>query len=251
MKNDGHNFSMAKLPPLRRLLKLFHFEGIPWPCSVFYNSISTTSVFQRHYELIARDILSYCAEGSLLDIGTGPGWLLVKLQQHSPEMQLVGIDASPSMVAKARKNMIDAGLSDVIEVKEGNASNIPFADSSFDIFVSTGSIHHWKTPTTALNDVYRVLKPGAYALMYDLVSNTPASLLDEMAREFGKLKTMMFWLHSFEEPFYTRENFESLSQPTLFKKGQTQFVGVLCCLILRKEAATNLKDIMPTKIRNT
>ena len=160
-------------------------------------------------------------------------------------------DASPSMVAKARKNMIDAGLSDVIEVKEGNASNIPFADSSFDIVVSTGSIHHWKTPTTALNDVYRVLKPGAYALMYDLVSNTPASLLDEMAREFGKLKTMMFWLHSFEEPFYTRENFESLSQPTLFKKGQTQFVGVLCCLILRKEAATNLKDVMPTKIRNT
>jgi len=231
---------MAKLSPARRLLKLFHCEGIPWPGTVFYNAISATSVFQRHYDLVARDILSYCAEGSLLDIGTGPGRLLLKLHQQSPRMRVVGIDTSPSMVAKAQKNMVDAGLSDVIEVREGNAGRMPCADSSFDIVVSTGSIHHWKQPIAALNDVYRVLKPGAYALMYDLVSDTPVSVLDEMAREFGKLKTMLFWLHGFEEAFYSRQNFELLARPALFKEGRIKFVGIFCCLILKKGTASEL-----------
>ena len=228
------SIGMAKLSPVRRLLKLFHPEGIPWPGSVIYNAISATSIFQQQYELVANDILSYCAQGSLLDIGTGPGRLLLKLHRQSPAMQLVGIDSSPSMVASARKNMVKAGLSDVIEIREGNASQIPFVDRFFDIVVSQWSVHHWKHPVAALNEVYRVLKPGGYALMYDLVTDTPAAILEEMAREFGRLKMTLCRLHSFEEPFYSRENYESLAQPTLFKEGRTRFVGLLCCLILKK-----------------
>jgi len=233
------NLSMAKLSPGRRFLKLFHPEGIPWPGTILYNLISATSVFQRHYELIARDILSYCAEGSLLDIGTGPGRMLLELHRLSPGMRLVGIDSSPSMVVKAQENMADAGLSGVIEIREGNANQVPFGGDSFDIVVSTGSIHHWKDPLAGLNEVYRVLKPGAYALMYDLVSDTPASILEGMVREFGKLKTLLFWLHSFEEPFYSQQDYESLAGPTLFKQGRTRFVGLLCCLILKKTHGNN------------
>jgi len=234
MNTGKHDPSLHGLSPIRRLLKLLHPEGIPWPGSVLYNAVSGTGVFQRYYERLAADIARYCSAGRLLDIGTGPGWLLVKLHQRAPELKMVGIDASPAMVGKARENVIAAGLSDVITVTEGNAGRIPFADDSFDIVVSTGSIHHWKEPVPALNEVYRVLKPCAYALMYDLVSDTPAPALREMAQEFGRLRTWMFWLHGFEEPFYQRRNFELLARPTRFREGHTQFVGVLCCLILKK-----------------
>lgn len=225
---------MARLSPARRLMKIFHPEGIPWPGTAFYNVISRSSIFERNYDLVARDILSTCSDGSLLDIGTGPGWLLVKLHQQSPRLRVTGLDASPSMVAKARKNMAKAGLSDVIEVKEGNTSRMPFSDSSFDTVVSTGSIHHWKDPTAGLNEVHRVLKPGGYALMYDIVSDTPASVLRETAREFGRLRMLLLWLHAFEEPFYSRQDYQLLAYPTLFKEGRTRFVGVLCCLILQR-----------------
>ena len=225
---------MGKLSPARRLLKVFHPEGIPWPGTAFYSVISGTSIFQRHYELVVGDILSYCSEGSVLDIGTGPGWLLLKLHQQCPELRLTGLDASPSMVAKAQNNIANAGFPDVIEVKEGNAEHMPFADSSFDLVVSTGSIHHWKHPTTGLNEVYRVLKHGGYALMYDLVSDTPASVLKKAAHEFGRLKMVLLWLHAFEEPFYTCRNFALLARSTLFKEGQTRFVGVMYCLIMKK-----------------
>jgi ubiquinone/menaquinone biosynthesis C-methylase UbiE len=222
------------LSPARRLLKIIHREGIPSPGTVFYNAISKTSLFQRNYELIAKDILSYCSEGRILDIGTGPGWLLVKLHHESPRLRLTGLDVSPSMVVRARKNMAEAGLSEVIEVREGNASHVPFSDNSFDTVVSTGSIHHWKNPTACLNEVYRVLKPGGFALMYDLVSDTPAAVLKETAYEFGRLRVLLFWLHSFEEPFYSSKDFELLAQPTLFKEGRPRFVGLMCCLILKK-----------------
>jgi ubiquinone/menaquinone biosynthesis C-methylase UbiE len=225
---------MAMLSPARRLLKIFHPEGIPWPGAAFYNAISATSIFQHHYELVARDILNYCPEGSILDIGTGPGWLLVKLHQESPRLQVIGLDASPSMVARARKNMAKAGLSDIIEVKEGKASHMPFPDGSFDTVASTGSIHHWKDPAAGLNDVYRVLRHGGYALMYDLVSDPPASVLRKMAGRFGRLKMVLLWIHSFEEPFYSHRDFELMARTTLFKEGRIRFVGVLCCLIMKK-----------------
>lgn len=194
------------LSPARRLLKIFHPEGIPWPGTAFYNTISETTIFQRNYELVAKDILSYCSEDSILDIGTGPGCLLVKLYQESPRLLVTGLGASPSMVAKARKNIGSAGLSHVIEVKEGNASHMPFSDGSFDTVVRTGSIHHWKNPTVGLNDVYRVVKHGGYALIYDLVSDTPASVLKETAREFGKLKMAVLWLHASEEDYAFEED---------------------------------------------
>jgi len=216
------------------VLKFLHPEAIPWPGTPFYNLISSTHVFQRHYELVARDILNHCSEGLLLDIGTGPGWLLLKLHKQSSGIRLVGMDSSTSMVAKARKNVSHAGLADIVQIREGNAIDMPFAEDSFDIVVSTGSMHHWKSPISALNDVYRVLKPQGYALIYDLVSDTPASVLDKMSREFGKLKLKLFWLHVFEEPFYSRENFEALARSSLFIKAQSRFVGLFCCLTLKK-----------------
>lgn len=220
---------------MRRLLRIVHPEGIPWPGTVFYNAISSSRVFQRNYELVAQDILGYCCKGSILDIGTGPGWLLVKLQQQSPSLRITGLDVSPSMVVQARGNMAKAGLSDAIEIEQGSASHLPFSEGSFDAVVSTGSIHHWKDPTAALNEIYRVLKRGGYALIYDLVSDTPVPVLREAAQEFGRLKIILLWLHAFEEPFYRRKEYERLAHPSSFRKGCTRFVGVMCCLILRKE----------------
>jgi len=225
---------MAKLPLVRRLLKLFHPEGIPWPGTVVYNRLSSTAVFRRQYDLVTEHILGFCDEGTLLDVGTGPGWLLLAIHERNAALRLVGVDVSRAMVEKARANVAAAGLADRIEIREGNANHLPFAEGSFDIVVSTGSIHHWKEPTEGLNEIHRVLRPSGWALMYDLVSNTPRAVLEDMRREFGRWKMTLFWLHSFEEPFYTQKSFEQLAAATRFGQGRTEFVGLLCCLIMQK-----------------
>jgi len=103
--------------------------------------------------------------------------------------------------------------------------------------VSTGSIHHWKRPIAALNETHRILKPGCHALIYDLVRRLPSSVAEVARREFGSLRARMLWLHSLEEPFLTPQDMEALVSATAFRRGKTQFVGVLCCLILRKTDA--------------
>jgi ubiquinone/menaquinone biosynthesis C-methylase UbiE len=226
---------MAPLTPFRRLLKLFHPEGIPRLGTKLYNSISKTDIFQRNYDLLTQDILNYSTQGNCLDVGMGPGWLLIKLHEQSPALHLHGIDISPSMVEKAEVNVRRTGLAGVIEIKNGDASHIPYGDDFFDAVVSTGSIHHWKEPARALNEIYRVLKHGGYALLYDVVSDTPPLALKEAAREFGRLRILLLWLHAFEEPFYSQQALELLPEQSLFKKGSTHFAGVLCCLAMRKE----------------
>jgi len=232
---------MAKLSLIRRLLTLGHHETTYWFGTVFYNSISSTGVFQHHYGLLTKDILSYCSaqhplreQGRLLDIGTGPARLLVKLRQQSSKMKFVGIDPSLQMLARARKHIEEAGMTEFIEVKQGISTQIPYPDNYFDIVVSTASIHHWKQPTEGINEAYRVLKEGGYALIYDVVSDAPEAILSQARLEFGKFATLLFWVHSFEEPFYSCKDFEALAGPTMFKKGEARFVGLLYCLILKK-----------------
>lgn len=220
--------------PFNNLLEAFHPQGIPWPCSHFYNAISRSRGFQSHYILVAKDISSFWSEGRVLDLGTGPGWLLIEIHRLCPALHLTGVDISPAMVRRARMNMSHARLSHLIEVRTGAAGLLPFPDCYFDGVVSTGSIHHWKDPVGGLDDIYRVLKPGGLALIYDLVRDTPRHILREMIHTFGRLRVTLLWLHSFEEPFYTKGSLLALAGSTLFVKGKARFVGALCCLSLRK-----------------
>ena len=169
-----------------------------------------------------------------MDIGTGPGRLLLKLHKQPARLQITGLDVSPGMVAKARQNLKQKGLSEQIAVQEGSADALPFADNTFDTVVSTGSIHHWKQPEAGLNEIYRILKPGGHALIYDIMSDTPKAVLHDARRTFGRFRIFMLWIHAFEEPFYSARGFEALPQRTAFKQGQIRFIGVLGCLRLKK-----------------
>jgi len=227
---------MASL--LRRLLTATHPEGIPGPCAILYETISRSSIFQRHYELVARDIAGYCRSGRLLDVGTGPGWLLLKIHQQAPDLQVTGLDISPAMVRRARRNLTLAGLGGTLEVVEAPAAQVPFPDGSFDVVVSTGSFHHWKDPIGSLNECCRVLKDGGVTLIYDLVTHLPPVVAEPGERHFGRYRMWLLRLHSFEEPFRTPQEMVELASQSRFGGGETKFVSVLCCLVLRKRPPT-------------
>jgi ubiquinone/menaquinone biosynthesis C-methylase UbiE len=219
---------------LRQLIKRFHPEGIPWPASLFYNALSKTLVFSRHYELVAHDIASYGTAERILDIGTGPGHLLLALRQYFPKTALFGVDISPAMVEQAQRNMKKWRHESSIEVEVAGANALPFNDGTFDRVVSTGSLHHWKDPIHAFSEIHRVLKVDGYALMYDLVRDMPKTVCREVKMQFGGFRLAILWLLSFEEPFIAAEEMESLGRLSVFAVEGTKFTGALCCLVLRK-----------------
>ena len=222
------------LSGIRRLLKAVHPEGIPGPGALLYSRISKTALFQATYDLLAEDILAHCQAGSILDVGTGPGALLLRLYRMQPRLQLTGLDISPAMVATARRDIRHAGLSESISIIKGSAARLPFPDGAFDAVVSTGSLHHWKEPLSALTEAHRVLRQGGHALIYDLVKDTPRSIKKELTRKYGRFRTTLFWLHTFEEPFNSSWEMELLAGSSPFGHGRVRFVSALCCLQMQK-----------------
>jgi len=218
----------------KSILKSFHPEGIPWPATILYNAISSSEIFKQHYELVARDVLQQGQIKNILDIGTGPARLLITLQKFLPDVKLCGVDISEAMIATAERNLKRFFPLGKTELKVGNAENLPFPDETFDCVISTGSLHHWKNPIDGLNEVYRVLKEGHCALIYDLVRKLPTDVAQEVRRQFGSFRLALLWLHSFEEPFLYTDEMLSVAEKTHFNCAKIRFVGALCCIYLNK-----------------
>lgn len=219
------------------LVKRLHPQGIPWPFSRIYNRLSQTRIFRDHYRLVAEEVARTAGPdpgAGILDIGTGPGFLLHELARCLPGTPITGVDISPAMADQARKNLTGAGLQQEIGLCCADAASLPFRDGAFAWVVSTGAIHHWSTPRTALEEIYRVLVPGGSAWIYDLVRRPPRRVRRKIQQEFGSFRMALLWLHSFEEPFMTPDEMTALAAPTRFKIHDICFTGGLCRLAMTK-----------------
>ena len=120
-------------------------------------------------ERIAADVAAVAPDGArLLEIGCGPGHLSIRLaRQH--QFDVTGLDLDPAMIARARANADHPRNSDQRRpsLLVGNVAALAFPASSFDLVVSTLSMHHWADPAAGLAEIGRVLRPGARALIWD------------------------------------------------------------------------------------
>ena len=118
---------------------------------------------------IAADIAAAAPDGAqVLEVGCGPGHLSIRLaRQHG--LDVTGLDLDPAMIERARAN-VDRSV-DGDERRPsflvGDVAALPFPDESFDLVVSTMSMHHWADPTAGMAEIDRVLRPGASALIWD------------------------------------------------------------------------------------
>lgn len=128
------------------------------------------------FEGVAADVAAIAPSGArVLEIGCGPGHLSLRLaRQH--DLEVTGVDLDPAMIARARASA-DRARADIDRADDGDqrgptflvgdATSLPFPDGSFDLAVSTFSLHHWSDPTAGLAEIGRVLRPGARALVWD------------------------------------------------------------------------------------
>ncbi len=117
---------------------------------------------------VARRALALTQRGAAVDLGCGPGHLAILLAQRAPNLRVTGVDLADEMLSKGEVRASVAGVDDCVSFKKGDAQAIPFPDGSIDLVVSTLSLHHWRDPVAALNEVARVLRPGGSFLILDL-----------------------------------------------------------------------------------
>lgn len=151
--------------------------------SAYYDAFAETYDRGRdrgYHRLIdeqAAEIVSRYGEGrEILEIGCGTGLVLERLAGFARRAQ--GIDLSPGMLERARERGLD--------VAEGDATNLPFDDESFDVVCSFKVLAHVPDLGAALLEMARVLRPGGHAV-FDLYNSR--SLRAVIKRVAGRRKT--------------------------------------------------------------
>ncbi len=191
----------------------------------------------RGYRDCAKSVAARVPEGgSVLELAAGPGYLaieLAKLGQH----RVFGLDISESFVRIAAENARAEGVS--IEFRQGNASQMTYADESFDFVVCRAAFKNFADPIGALNEIYRVLKPGGKASVFDLRRESSREDIKALVESMNLSRTNALWTTLTFRFFllknaYDRDAITRMAAQSRFGHGEVMQSGVEFDLRLAK-----------------
>jgi demethylmenaquinone methyltransferase/2-methoxy-6-polyprenyl-1,4-benzoquinol methylase len=103
----------------------------------------------------------------VLDVATGTAAVAIELARAVPGRTVVGVDQSREMLAAGRARVARAGLDGHIELREGRAESLPFADGSFDALTFTYLLRYVDDPAATLRELARVVRSGGVIAMQE------------------------------------------------------------------------------------
>lgn len=163
----------------------------------------------------------------LLDAGAGTGERTLALLRHSQPAKIIALDASPAMLDVARSKIHDPR----VHFMEGDITDLPFADDTFDLVSCTWAIEIMDDPRQAVQEFVRVIKPAGWvvyvfcSLPEGKAGEVLKYVLDRLSPADSPLTHL---LGEAERPFHDCD-FSSLKQ---FSGGLTSVVTIgKCCPI--------------------
>lgn len=152
------------------------------------NTQKNMAAYRRSAQLVAERV----TEGAtILELAPGPGYLSIELAKLG-NYHIVGLDISATFVEIAQEKAREAGVD--IDFRLGNASHMSLADALFDFIVCSAAFKNFSEPVQAMDEMFRVLKPGGKALIIDLRSDASIEVIDTHIREDLALTGMNFLL---------------------------------------------------------
>jgi ubiquinone/menaquinone biosynthesis C-methylase UbiE len=145
-----------------------NFRRYSAPNATLYDTV-TALLFGGFFGRVATELAELAPRGEVPEVGSGPGRLAARLAELAPGVQVTSVDISPEMVERANSLAARSGVAGRVEFRVGDVALLPLPDASFDAVVSTFSLHHWQSPAKGLEEIYRVLRPGGVARIYDVV----------------------------------------------------------------------------------
>jgi ubiquinone/menaquinone biosynthesis C-methylase UbiE len=107
--------------------------------------------------------------GDVLEIGCGSGAMATEVLRRFPDVRLTATDYDDSMVRAAAPRLSAFGPR--AELRQADATALPFPDGSFDAVVSFIMFHHVLRWEEALAEAVRVLRPEGTLIGYDLLAD--------------------------------------------------------------------------------
>jgi SAM-dependent methyltransferase len=134
---------------------------------------------------------------TVLDLGSGGGFdCFVAARAVGEKGHVIGVDMTPEMVSKARKNAATAGFNHV-EFRLGEIEKLPVADGQVDVIISNCVINLSPEKKSVFSESFRVLRPGGRLAVSDIVAT--AELPDSVRQDMALLSGCMAGASSIHE----------------------------------------------------
>lgn len=187
------------------------------------------------------DLVGSTNPDSVLDIATGTGDLAINLTKTGAA-QIVGLDLSEGMLEVGRKKISEKGLSEKIEMVQGDSEALPFEDNSFDAITVAFGVRNFEDLEKGLSEIFRVLKRGGIFVVLETSVPTKfpfkqgyhfytKNLLPVIGKLFSKDKVAYSYLSESAAAFPYGENFNNILRKTGFinveDKPQTMGVATI------------------------
>lgn len=183
------------------------------------------------YKLVLQNLALQPGD-QVLEIGFGNGHFFKEVLHKAERLKLYGIDYSAAMVKAARKDNTDLIREGLLKLQMGSSDNLPYATGLFDAVFCINVIYFWDKPFTHLQEIWRVMKPGARFY----VGIRPKEIMEKLP-----FTTPVFKLRSTEEiqRIFAECGFELLqtqqkNEPPVTMYGTTYDMAGMCMVFEKK-----------------
>lgn len=172
----------------------------------------TVKDYDQYRELAGRIRKMFTGEKAVLEVAPGPGFLSIELAKAG--FRVTGMDISQTFVQIASERARDAQVSARFIV--GNVSAMPLNEAQFDFVVCRAAFKNFAEPLAAVNEMYRVLKPGGKALIVDMRNDITDEAIDSYVNQldvnqWDKMMTSWTFKSMLRKRAYSLEQVKQLS----------------------------------------
>lgn len=194
-----------------------HFQdlGITGEKAKYYDRITRENRLEE-IKKQAKEVAKHIKDGdAVLEIACGAGYLAIEIAKFG-KCKVTGIDISEDLVEIAKKNAKKSGIE--VAFLQANASRLPFHANAFNFIVCVLSFKNFKEPVLALEEMYRVLKPGGTVLIIDLNRKSSLQATKKVAEDMGMKGLQAYIAGAIQRSIsYSREEFDNFISQTRFK----------------------------------
>jgi 2-polyprenyl-3-methyl-5-hydroxy-6-metoxy-1,4-benzoquinol methylase len=123
-------------------------------------------------------------EGHVLDLGCGPADIPIRLVRALPGCRVTGVDASLPMIRLGEEAVRSAGLSDRISLRCERFQSYTLKEPA-DAVISNSLVHHLTNPLKFWYALKRLVKPGSYILVMDLLRPASSEAAEAIVEEYA------------------------------------------------------------------